>query len=172
MRAGLTPEEALAAATSETAKAFGLSDRGRIAPGLRADLVLVEGDPTVDITATRRIAGVWKRGHPIDRDAYRRQIRERIAAAAKLKNAPAPPGSEAGLISDFEGEKATTKTAFGAGWMLSTDVPCAEANQRRRRRSLRGGANGSAHALKIKGTIEDDPGQHWAGVLFSPGRAR
>src|SRR5262249_60162703 len=46
--AGLTPAEALAAATAVAAGAFALADRGRIAPGLRADLVLVDGDPTVD----------------------------------------------------------------------------------------------------------------------------
>ncbi|MEV0624597.1 amidohydrolase family protein [Nonomuraea wenchangensis] len=60
--AGLSPEEALAAATSLPARHFGLDDRGRIAPGLRADLVLVEGDPTRDITATASIADVWRRG--------------------------------------------------------------------------------------------------------------
>lgn len=61
-RAGLTAEEALAAATSVPARCFGLADRGRIAPGLRADLVLVDGDPTMDITATRSIVDVWRRG--------------------------------------------------------------------------------------------------------------
>ncbi|MEU4514622.1 amidohydrolase family protein [Nonomuraea wenchangensis] len=60
--AGLSPEEALAAATSLPAQHFGLDDRGRIAPGLRADLVLVEGDPTRDITATASIVDVWRRG--------------------------------------------------------------------------------------------------------------
>ncbi|MFD4197098.1 amidohydrolase family protein [Amycolatopsis thermoflava] len=60
--AGLTAEEALAAATSVPAHHFGLDDRGRIAPGLRADLVLVDGDPTRDIAATRSIVDVWRRG--------------------------------------------------------------------------------------------------------------
>ncbi|MEV4288622.1 amidohydrolase family protein [Nonomuraea bangladeshensis] len=60
--AGLSPEEALAAATSVPARHFGLDDRGRIAPGLRADLVLVDGDPTRDITATTSIVDVWRRG--------------------------------------------------------------------------------------------------------------
>jgi imidazolonepropionase-like amidohydrolase len=62
VRSGLTPVEALAAATSGPARAFGFHDRGRVAPGLRADLLLVEGDPTADIRATRRIVGVWKLG--------------------------------------------------------------------------------------------------------------
>jgi len=62
VRSGLTPVEALTSATFEPARAFGFYDRGRIAEGLRADLVLVNGDPTVDITATRDIVGVWKLG--------------------------------------------------------------------------------------------------------------
>jgi imidazolonepropionase-like amidohydrolase len=60
--AGLTPTRALVAATSAPAAAFGLDDRGRVSPGLRADLVLVEGDPTTDIRASRAILGVWKGG--------------------------------------------------------------------------------------------------------------
>ena len=67
VRAGLTPVEALTAATFAPARAFGFLDRGRIAEGLRADLVLVNGDPTASITTTREIAGVWKLGiqHPL-----------------------------------------------------------------------------------------------------------
>jgi imidazolonepropionase-like amidohydrolase len=62
VKAGLSTQSALAAATSRPAAAFRLRDRGRIAPGLRADLVLVEGDPLGDIRASRRIAGVWLAG--------------------------------------------------------------------------------------------------------------
>lgn len=62
VRAGLTPSEALRSATSLPAAVFGLTDRGRVAPGLRADLVLVAGDPTTDITTTRNIVDVWRRG--------------------------------------------------------------------------------------------------------------
>ncbi len=54
---GLTLLEALASATSEPARAFGFYDRGRIAEGRRADLLLVNGDPSIDITATRDIVG-------------------------------------------------------------------------------------------------------------------
>lgn len=62
VREGLTPVQALAAATSAPARCFRLDDRGSIRPGLRADLVLVEGDPTRNIRATRDIVAVWKRG--------------------------------------------------------------------------------------------------------------
>ena len=62
---GLTPEAALAAATSIPAHTFHLKDRGRVRPGLRADLLLVDDDPTRDILATRRIVAVWKHGDPV-----------------------------------------------------------------------------------------------------------
>ncbi|KAB2352602.1 amidohydrolase family protein [Actinomadura rudentiformis] len=67
VRAGLDPREALVAATAAPARAFGLADRGRIAPGLRADLLLVDGDPTTDITDLRAITAIWKNGHLVDR---------------------------------------------------------------------------------------------------------
>jgi len=67
VEAGMTPQQALAAATSVPARAFRLKDRGRIAPGLRADLVLVTGDPLKDITATRAIVRIWKGGKPVAR---------------------------------------------------------------------------------------------------------
>ncbi|MCC6394398.1 MAG: amidohydrolase family protein [Bryobacterales bacterium] len=59
---GQAPLEALRAATSVPATRFGLMDRGRILPGLRSDLLLVTGDPSLDILATRQVAGVWKHG--------------------------------------------------------------------------------------------------------------
>lgn len=67
---GLSASQALNAATQAPAQAFGLSDRGRIAPGLRADLILVNGDPTQDIRATRRIVAVWTRGVRANRTRF------------------------------------------------------------------------------------------------------
>jgi imidazolonepropionase-like amidohydrolase len=63
--AGLSPTEALQSATSVTARHFGLADRGLIEVGRRADLVLVDGDPTADITATSHLRGVWIDGEKI-----------------------------------------------------------------------------------------------------------
>ena len=62
VQAGLPPVEALRAATSAPAKAFRLKDRGGIKSGMRADLLLVQGDPPQNILATRDIIGVWKAG--------------------------------------------------------------------------------------------------------------
>jgi imidazolonepropionase-like amidohydrolase len=70
VREGLTPVQALTAATSAAARAFRLDDRGFVRPGLRGDLVLVEGNPTVDILATRRIVTVWKAGLEVRRRRF------------------------------------------------------------------------------------------------------
>lgn len=59
---GLSPVEALTAATRRTADRFGLIDRGRIEPGAAADLVLVDGDPTVQLSSTLNTRAVWRRG--------------------------------------------------------------------------------------------------------------
>jgi imidazolonepropionase-like amidohydrolase len=69
VRSGLTPTQALRAATSVPARTWGMADRGRIAPGYRADLLLVGGDPTRDIGALRDIVAVWKNGVRVDRAA-------------------------------------------------------------------------------------------------------
>jgi imidazolonepropionase-like amidohydrolase len=60
---GLSTTEALRAATSLPAQYFGLHDRGVIQPGYRADLILVQDDPTEDIKATRSLQRVWIAGH-------------------------------------------------------------------------------------------------------------
>ena len=63
VRSGLSPAEALAAATRAPARFFGLEgELGRIEPGFRADVVLLESDPLVDIRHTRTIRGVVRRG--------------------------------------------------------------------------------------------------------------
>lgn len=62
VEAGLDPVSALRSATAAPAVHFGLDDRGRVAPGLRADLLLVDGDPTEDVLALRSIVHVWRHG--------------------------------------------------------------------------------------------------------------
>ena len=60
---GLTPSEALRSGTGDAAELLGLGDEiGRIAPGLVADLVVVDGDP-IDVTGlTNRIRDVYRDG--------------------------------------------------------------------------------------------------------------
>lgn len=59
---GFTPEEALNAGTALTAELFGWTDRGRIAQGLKADLVMIEGNPLTNIHASLDIRAVWRDG--------------------------------------------------------------------------------------------------------------
>lgn len=64
---GLSPAEALASATGAPASTLKATDLGAVAPGKLADLLVVEGDPTADIRATRRIERVFKAGRELDR---------------------------------------------------------------------------------------------------------
>ncbi|MFT5141829.1 MAG: imidazolonepropionase-like amidohydrolase [Rhodothermales bacterium] len=65
---GMTPTAVLRATTSLNARTFHLDDRGSVAPGLRADLVAVSGDPSKDISAVRDVTWVMKAGRVV-RDA-------------------------------------------------------------------------------------------------------
>ncbi|TFU03351.1 amidohydrolase family protein [Polymorphobacter arshaanensis] len=61
--AGMPTRDALHAVTAGNAASFGVGDKvGSIVPGMLADLVAVEGDPTTDITALRRVQLVYKGG--------------------------------------------------------------------------------------------------------------
>jgi len=62
VEAGLTPMEAIRVATSQAAALLNLQDRGVIAPGKRADLVVLKADPSTDITAVDKIESVWRGG--------------------------------------------------------------------------------------------------------------
>jgi imidazolonepropionase-like amidohydrolase len=54
--------EAIRAATTVAAELIDVDDRGRLAPGLYADIIGVPGDPTTDITVTEHVAFVMKGG--------------------------------------------------------------------------------------------------------------
>jgi imidazolonepropionase-like amidohydrolase len=80
---GLTPREALFAATFEPARYLGIdSIAGTIAADKRADLVLLEADPLLDIRNTRRIVAVIAAGRLYD-DAARRRLSARARGSAR-----------------------------------------------------------------------------------------
>lgn len=146
MRAGLSSAEALAAATSTPAAIFGLDDRGRIAAGRIADLVLIDGDLQADLLSSIRIVAIWKDGYRVDR---------RVEAATP-EASPAPAGTT--LIADFEDG---IGAAFGAGWQVTTD-------------GMRGGSSSArlsaeAGALRVAGEVVADTLFPWAGAIYFPG---
>ncbi len=149
VEAGLSPIDALRAATSVPAQHFGLADRGRIAAGLRADLVLVEGDPSADIRATRELVNVWKNGRRVD-------ARPPAESEAKLA---------AGMLADFE------EAPLPQTWMAASDQMQGGRSTARIAR-IEEGAAGSAGALRVEVELTEQGvgGQPaWAGVFFSPG---
>ena len=65
--AGMTSSGAIVAATSRAAEFVGLTDRGTLAPGKRADLLVLDANPLDDIRNTRRIAKFYLAGVEVDR---------------------------------------------------------------------------------------------------------
>jgi imidazolonepropionase-like amidohydrolase len=63
---GMSSVEALAAATGVAARSCGLSGTGRLAPGMDADLLLVDGDALTDVSALQRPRVVVARGREVD----------------------------------------------------------------------------------------------------------
>ena len=107
-RAGLESHEVLAAATSVAADAFAVPERGRIAEGYIADLLLVQGDLEEDVTRTVDIVTIWKDGYPV--------VRETAATALSPAVAPVPEGP---VVVDFEDG---LDSGFGFGWQVTTDA--------------------------------------------------
>jgi len=65
VRAGLSPMDAIVAATQTSAAVIKASDRGTLEAGKRADFVVLAADPTADIRNTRQLVSVWSGGREI-----------------------------------------------------------------------------------------------------------
>ena len=66
VQAGLSPMDAIVAATKTSAALIKAGDRGTLEPGKRADLVVLAADPTADIRNTRQLVMVWHGGKEIE----------------------------------------------------------------------------------------------------------
>ena len=147
-RAGMGSAEALAAATSVAADAFGVAERGRIAEGHLADLVLVRGDLEEDVSRSHDIVGIWKDGYMVDRAVGSAGA----GSQAEIARAPAET-----LVADFEDG---FEASFGA-WDVTTD-------------QLAGGSSSADvavrdGALAVTGEIAPGAAFPWAGVIWMPG---
>lgn len=162
VQAGLTPLQALAAATSAPADAFGLGQRGRIRDGYKADLLLVEGDPGADITGTRRIVTVWKDG--LDAAPVRAGQRERVAAQAAPAAVPAPVLPADGRVSLFTKERLASPIGFG--WMPANDgFMGGKSSVQLQLQEPEGGQS----ALAVNASVLPGFAYPWAGLAFMPG---
>jgi imidazolonepropionase-like amidohydrolase len=66
---GVTPSQAITAATQRPAELLGLKDMGTLAVGKRADFIVLDANPLDDIHNTRRISDVYLDGRKFDREA-------------------------------------------------------------------------------------------------------
>jgi Amidohydrolase family len=73
VRMGLTAREALAAATSNYALQFNWTELGEVAPGRRADILVLDADPTANIWNARRISTLILEGNVVEREALLRK---------------------------------------------------------------------------------------------------
>ena len=71
---GMTPSEVIVAATSRAAEFIGLTDRGTLTPGKRADLLVLDANPLDDIRNTRRISKLYLAGIEVDRAALKESL--------------------------------------------------------------------------------------------------
>jgi imidazolonepropionase-like amidohydrolase len=76
VRLGMTPAQAIVAATSRPAARLGLDDMGTLAPGKRASFVVLDANPLDDIRNTRSISAVWLDGEEVDRAALRQRLQQ------------------------------------------------------------------------------------------------
>jgi len=100
---GLTPLEALTAATGNSAKAIHVEEeRGTISPGKLADMVLIEGLPHENIDHIERIRRVWLGGRELDRPSLTRDI-------ASTEMTRIPIRKAAALVDDLESPDGRTR---------------------------------------------------------------
>nr|WP_315487071.1 CIA30 family protein [uncultured Undibacterium sp.] len=161
--AGLSPSAALQAATSAPAKAFRLNDRGAIRKGYKADLLLVEGDPSSDITATRRIVEIWKDGEIVS--PLRTEKIAQVAKEKANKTAGVQIPSD-GRISLFSPEK--LGSPFGFGWVPSNDAPMGGKSTVQLK--VNAVPEMAQNSLHVDAVVNPGFAYPWAGVAFFPGK--
>jgi len=148
VRAGLTPGEALQAASTTPAKLFKLEGRGAIEEGARADLVLAEGDPTQDISAALNIKHIFKNGASVSREVATSDTFSEVSE---------------GFLSDFETELSSSEYFE---WSGSTDK-LAGGNSEATLERVEGGAQESGYAMKIDASVNSGFAFPWAGASIA-----
>ena len=163
VHAGLSPLEAITAAAGNSAKALNVDqERGTIAAGKLADLVLVDGAPHRDIADILKIERVFLGGRELDRARLSRDIRSDGPT-------PIPPRRLGPLLDNIvldDMEKPGRESSIGTSWVNRTDRG-ADASRVLLNRTLRGPSN---HALTIQARMSaKDDAFVGADLPLSPG---
>jgi imidazolonepropionase-like amidohydrolase len=103
VEAGLTPAEAIAAATRNPAEFLKLTEVGTVAAGRSADFLVLDANPLEDINNTRRISSVYMRGAAVDRAALRTKFAAAQRQTLTILSGNGPRVAVAGIASRFEG---------------------------------------------------------------------
>ncbi len=163
VEAGLTPAAALTAATSAPAKRFHLAERGRIAIGYLADLLLVEGSPDQHIRDTKRIVEVWKHGFALNE---LRSQKADIVLKEKQETGNRPRLPANGRIATFSEQKISSP--FGMGWHTSSDAMLGGKSQIQYQ-VMDAQSDGDA-VLRMSAKVNPGFAFPWAGLSFFPGQ--
>lgn len=145
--AGLSADEAIAAATKIPADIFGLEDRGSIKVGSRADLLLVEDDPRMNVLATRKIATLLRNGYVVDRNL-----------------APAV-ASDLQAVEDLGDFDNGIEAPSGYVWTSTSDEMMGGASSATIE-TVEPGADGSAAAMSINASVSEKFAYPWAGAYL------
>jgi hypothetical protein len=164
VNAGLTPTQALQSATGAPAKAYRLSDRGRIAKGMKADLLLVEGDATKDIRNTRNLVEVWKNGVPTTKLREERRMAV-LAEANAVASGVALPADGRMLWLASDGGKVTMTAPTGV-WAETTDAIMGGKSSVKL--ELAGAAPNGQPALVVTGDVKQGAFGQWSGISYMP----
>jgi imidazolonepropionase-like amidohydrolase len=80
VKAGLTPAQAIVAATATSASILGLDQLGTVSAGKSADFLVLDANPLDEIANTRKISAVYLRGVELNRSALRAKWTMRATA--------------------------------------------------------------------------------------------
>ena len=153
--AGLTSEQALYSSTGAVGKIFPVGQRGTLAIGAPASMILLKGNPFDDISNTQNIDKIWKNGFQITR----------VLAAEELAN---EQPLIATVISDFN--KNESETLVGAGINPTTDQYAG--GQSAVMVSLVDKSMGDKDtALLVTGEVKPGFAYPWSGIAFLPGKS-